>query len=241
MPTPRYQTQNDEGIFRGCWYFCKSSFEPRDSTDRSKAKMTVVPNIIDEIDFIETQEFSTKSFWLVMWFFHQASGHYTQCISQLPSSQCELHFWRGPDLEKLQALTKHDLNITVHGRITNETVLHSLPNHHAHVQFSTYETFGIATLEARKAGLWAISQTFFGSSAYADEGVLWAENEEELIKSMQDSRTRKPDINPFEGLMQPELAFKFKNATMQYCSYFSTNLDFHKNSNCKTFTSICWT
>jgi hypothetical protein len=80
-------------------------------------------------------------------------------------------------------------------------VLHSLPNHHAHVQFSAYETFGIATLEARKAGLWAISRASFGSSAYADKGVLWAENEEELLKAMrQILELEKPDINRFEGL-----------------------------------------
>ena len=166
--------------------------------------MTVVPNIIDEIDFSKPKEFSSKSFCVVgdVVFSIKRQDIILNAFRQLPSSQCELHFYGGgPDLEKLQALTKHDLNITVHGRMTNEIVLHSLPNHHAHVQFSAYETFGIATLEARKAGLWAISRASFGSSSYADEGVLWAENEEELIKAMrQILELEKPDINPFEGL-----------------------------------------
>ena len=169
-----------------------------------KAKITVIPNIIDEIDFSKPKEFSTKSFCVVgdVVFSIKRQDIILKAFRQLPSSQCELHFYGGgPDLEKLQALTKHDLNITVHGRMTNETVLHSLPNHHAHVQFSAYETFGIATLEARKAGLWAISRASYGSSAYADKGVLWAENEEELTKSMREIlELEKPDINPFEGL-----------------------------------------
>ena len=169
-----------------------------------KAKITVVPNIIDEIDFSKPKEFSSKSFCVVgdVVFSIKRQDIILKAFRQLPASQCELHFYGGgPDLEKLQALTKHDLNISVHGRMTNETVLHSLPNHHAHVQFSAFETFGIATLEARKAGLWAISRASFGSSAYADKGVLWAENEEELLKAMrQILELEKPDINRFEGL-----------------------------------------
>ena len=80
-------------------------------------------------------------------------------------------------------------------------VLHSLPNHHAHIQFSAYETFGIATLEARKAGLWAITKASFGSSSYADKGVLFAENEEQLLNAMRRVlEEEKPGVNPFEGL-----------------------------------------
>jgi hypothetical protein len=169
-----------------------------------KANITVVPNIIDEIDFSRPKEFSSKSFCVVgdVVFSIKRQDAILKAFRQLPSSQCELHFYGGgPDLEKLQVLTKHDLNITVHGRMTNEMVLHSLPNHHAHVQFSAYETFGIATLEARKAGLWAVSRASFGSSPYADEGVLWAENEEELLHTMRRIlELEKPGINTFEGL-----------------------------------------
>ncbi|MEL0109952.1 MAG: glycosyltransferase, partial [Cryomorphaceae bacterium] len=107
-----------------------------------KAKITVVPNIIDEIDFSKPKEFSTKSFCVIgdVVFSIKRQDIILKAFRQLPTSQCELHFYGGgPDLEELQALTKHDLNTTVHGRTTNEAVLHSLPNHHAHVQFSAYE------------------------------------------------------------------------------------------------------
>ena len=168
------------------------------------AKITVIPNIIDEINFSKPTEFSSKSFCVVgdVVFSIKRQEVILNAFRQLPSSKCELHFYGGgPDLEQLSDLTKHDINITVHGRVTNEMVLRSLPNHHAHIQFSAYETFGIATLEARKAGLWAITRASFGSSAYADKGVLFAENEEQLLNAMRRIlEEEKPGINPFEGL-----------------------------------------
>lgn len=174
-----------------------------------KTKVTIVPNIIDEIDFSKPKEFTSKSFCVVgdVVFSIKRQDVILKAFRQLPSSQCELHFYGGgPDLEKLQALTKHDLNITVHGRMINEMVLQSLPNHHAHVQFSAFETFGIATLEARKAGLWAISRASFGSSAYADKGVLWAENEQELVAAMQKIlNEEKANRNAFERLTSSEI------------------------------------
>jgi len=179
-----------------------------------KSKITVVPNIIDEIDFSKPKEFSSKSFCVVgdVVFSIKRQEVILNAFRKLPSSKCELHFYGGgPDLEKLRVLTKHDINITVHGRVTNEMVLHTLPNHHAHVQFSAYETFGIATLEARKAGLWAISRASFGSSAYADEGVLWAGNEEELLKAMRRIlKLEKPGINPFEGLSEAGIGLQIQ-------------------------------
>ena len=115
----------------------------------------------------------------------------------MPSSKCELHFYGGgPDLELLKTKAKNLLNVTVHGRVTNEQVLEILPNHHAHIQFSAFETFGIASLEARKAGIWAITRKNFGSSQFADEGTLFAENETELVSVMQRViDTDKPGVN----------------------------------------------
>ena len=55
-------------------------------------------------------------------------------------------------------LAAKNQNVFVHGRVTNQKVLQLLPNFHAHIQFSAFESFGIATLEARKAGIWAISR-----------------------------------------------------------------------------------
>ncbi|HCP41793.1 MAG TPA: hypothetical protein DIT65_08350 [Cryomorphaceae bacterium] len=171
-----------------------------------KTKLKVVPNIIDEIDFSKPKEFLVKSFCVVgdVVFKIKRQDRILKVFRQLPSSRYELHFYGdGPDFEELKELTKHHINVTLHGRVSNEIVLQALPNHHAHIQFSAYETFGIATLEARKAGLWAISRAAFGSSFYADKGVLWAENEEELLDTMQKViEQEKPKINPFKGLSE---------------------------------------
>lgn len=151
------------------------------------SKIQVIPNIVDEIDYSYPQEFPSKSFCVVgdVVFDIKRQDLILKCFKELPSSKCELHFYGGgPDLELLKAKAKNLLNVTVHGRVSNETVLQVLPNHHAHIQFSAFETFGIATLEARKAGLWTISRRSFGSSEFADKGVVFAENEKELIDAM---------------------------------------------------------
>lgn len=169
-----------------------------------KGKTQVIPNIIDEIDFSHPLEFPNKSFCVVgdVVFGIKRQDLILECFKQLPSSKCELHFYGGgPDLESLKAKAKNLLNVTVHGRVSNDRVLQVLPNHHAHIQFSAYETFGIATLEARKAGIWAITRASFGSSQFADEGTLFAENESELISAMQHVLdAEKPRTNAFEGL-----------------------------------------
>ena len=86
-----------------------------------------------------------------------------------------------------------------------------LPNYHAHIQFSAFETFGIATLEARKAGIWAISRASFGCSDYADNGVLMAESVEELTQKLAEvSALSKPDINKLEALSKDEIGRKIQ-------------------------------
>lgn len=169
-----------------------------------KANSQVVANIIDEIDFSCPEEFSSKSFCVVgdIVFDIKRQDLILECFKQLPSSKCELHFYGGgPDLELLKAKAKNLVNVTVHGRVSNTRVLQVLPNHHAHIQFSAFETFGIATLEARKAGIWAISRKSFGSSQFADEGTIFAENETELTETLQRVlNAEKPGINAFEAL-----------------------------------------
>ncbi len=169
-----------------------------------KAKTQVIPNIIEEVDFSIKQEFASKSLCVVgdVVFDIKRQDLILKCFKQLPSSKCELHFYGGgPDLESLKTKAKNLLNVKVHGRVTNKQVLGILPNHHAHIQFSAFETFGIATLEARKAGIWAITRKSFGSSQFADEGTLFADNETELISAMQRViDTEKPGVNAFEAL-----------------------------------------
>jgi hypothetical protein len=130
----------------------------------------------------------------------------------LPSLSCELHFFGGgPDLEALRALCKKAKNVFVHGRVTNKEVLQLLPNYHAHIQFSAFETFGIATLEARKAGIWAISRASFGCSDYADKGVFMAESVEELTQKLSEVITlSKPGVNKFEALSKAEIGRKIQ-------------------------------
>jgi len=174
-----------------------------------KAQTQVVPNIIDEINFSQPQEFPSKSFCVVgdVVFDIKRQDLILECFKRLPSSKCELHFYGGgPDLEVLKSKAKNLINVGVHGRVTNEQVLGILPNHHAHIQFSAFETFGIATLEARKAGIWAITRKSFGSSQFADEGTLFAENETELIGAMQRVLdAEKPGVNAFDALNSKEI------------------------------------
>jgi glycosyltransferase involved in cell wall biosynthesis len=135
-----------------------------------------------------------------------------KAFRKLPSSSSELHFYGGgPDLDALKELCKKSKNAFVHGRVTNKEVLQLLPNYHAHIQFSAFETFGIATLEARKAGIWAISRASFGCSDYADKGLFMAESVEELTKKLSEViALSKPDVNKFEALSKAEIGHKIQ-------------------------------
>ena len=178
------------------------------------AKTRVVPNIVGDVDFSNPEHNTAVRFCVVgdIVFNVKRQDLILKAFFALPSLSCELHFFGGgPDLEALKALCKKSKNVFVHGRVTNQEVLQLLPNFHAHIQFSAFETFGIATLEARKAGIWAISRLSFGCSDYADEGVLMAESVAELTQKLSEViALRKPAINKFEALRKAEIGRKIQ-------------------------------
>ncbi len=178
------------------------------------AKTTVIPNIVGDVDFSNPEHSTAVRFCVVgdIVFGVKRQNLILQAVFALPSLSCELHFYGGgPDLDALKELCKKSKNVFVHGRVTNQEVLQLLPNFHAHIQFSAFETFGIATLEARKAGIWAISRSSFGCSDYADEGVLMAESVAELIQKLSEViALRKPAINKFEALSKAEIGRKIQ-------------------------------
>ena len=178
------------------------------------AKTTVIPNIVGDVNFSNPEHSTAVRFCVVgdIVFSVKRQDLILQAFFALSSLSCELHFYGGgPDLDALKELCKKSKNVFVHGRVTNQEVLQLLPNFHAHIQFSAFETFGIATLEARKAGIWAISRLSFGCSDYADEGVLMAESAEELIQKLSEViALRKPAINKFEALSKAEIGRKIQ-------------------------------
>ncbi len=178
------------------------------------AKTTVIPNIVGDVNFSNPENSTAVRFCVVgdIVFGVKRQNLILQAFFALPSLSCELHFYGGgPDLDALKELCKKAKNVFVHGRVTNQEVLQLLPNFHAHIQFSAFETFGIATLEARKAGIWAISRSSFGCSDYADEGVLMAESVAELIQKLSEViALRKPAINKFEALSKAEIGRKIQ-------------------------------
>ena len=178
------------------------------------AKTRVVPNIVGDVDFSNPEHITALRFCVVgdIVFSVKRQDLILKAFFDLTSLSCELHFFGGgPDLEALKALCKKAKNVFVHGRVTNKEVLQLLPNYHAHIQFSAFETFGIATLEARKAGIWAISRASFGCSDYADKGVLMAESVEELTKKLSEViALSKPDVNKFEALSKAEIGRKIQ-------------------------------
>ena len=178
------------------------------------AKTTVVPNIVGDVDFSNPEHSAAARFCVVgdIIFSVKRQDLILQAFFSLSSLSSELHFYGGgPDLEALKALCKKSKNVFVHGRVTNQEVLQLLPNYHAHIQFSAFETFGITTLEARKSGIWAISRASFGCSDYADKGVLMAESVEELTQKLSEViQLRKPAINKFEALSETEIGRKIQ-------------------------------
>ena len=155
----------------------------------------VIPNIISEISSEEKVIQEGKSICVVgsIVFDIKRQDLILKAFRNAKMPNIELHFYGGgPDLESLKEQSADDPNIFVHGRIPNEEVLQRLPNHHVHIQFSAYETFGIAALEARKAGLWSISRSHFGASDFKDDQTLFAENEEELVETMQFALSSPP-------------------------------------------------
>lgn len=160
-----------------------------------KTLCKVVPNIISEISLEGDTVQRGKSICVVgsIVFDIKRQDLILNAFRKAKMPNIELHFYGGgPDLEALKEQSLDDPNVFVHGRIPNEEVLQRLPNHHTHIQFSAYETFGIAALEARKAGLWSISRSHFGASDFKDDQTLFAENEQELIETMQFALSSPP-------------------------------------------------
>ena len=80
------------------------------------------------------------------------------------------------------------------GRKSNAEILEILPQHHALLLFSAYETFGITVFEARQSGLWAISKQDFGGSTYYDDGCLVVDSQEDLSKVIQNISSLAPTV-----------------------------------------------
>lgn len=158
----------------------------------------VVPNIISEIAKQSESAPKGKSICVVgsIVFDIKRQDLILKAFRNAKLLNTELHFYGGgPDLETLRQQSVNDPKVHVHGRIPNEEVLLRLPNHHVHIQYSAYETFGIAALEARKAGLWSISRRHFGASDFKDDKTLFAENGHELVETMQFALS-SPPANP---------------------------------------------
>jgi len=167
-------------------------------------QVNIIPNIVSSSNNERTSIPSSFSFCVVadVVFETKAQEIILECFQQLPQAQAELHFYGGgPDLERLQGMARTLPNVWLHGRKTNEEILNLLPNHDALILHSHYETFGITVFEARTAGLWAISKSFFGGAPWYDKGVLIADTREALIDQMKSIiRAEKAPVGKFDAL-----------------------------------------
>lgn len=155
-----------------------------------KAHIKVIPNIVEKHEVIisKHEERPSVSFCMVadVVFTVKRQNVVLEAFKGLEQVKAELHFYGGgPDLGLLETMASRLPNVYVHGRISNDQVLAILPSHKAHILFSEYETFGITTIEARKAGIWAISRPVFGASAFKDSCTLMVDNTEELTDSFK--------------------------------------------------------
>ena len=144
----------------------------------------VVPNIIEHRNFQATEKRPSTSICVVadIVFSVKQQDKILEVFSDLPQMQFELHFYGGgPDEAALAQMIKGRSNVYLHGRKSNPEILEILPQHHALVLFSAYETFGVTVFEARQAGLWTISKKDFGGSAHYDDGCI-------VINSLEDLR-----------------------------------------------------
>lgn len=171
-----------------------------------KARLSVVPNIVEAVAKPSTLA-PTASFSFVVVadivFAIKRQDLILEAFRSLPRARAELHFiGGGPDLEQLQRLVKRDVNVFVHGRMENETVLKELHRFNALVSFSAYETFGIAPFEARAAGLQVLTLNHFGGTYFLDEHAQRVANDlESLKKALADALDRPtPPAAQFEQL-----------------------------------------
>ena len=155
-----------------------------------KAHLKVIPNIVDKHEVIVSnhEERPSISFCMVadVVFNVKRQNIVLEAFKNIAQVKAELHFYGGgPDLELLEVMASRHPNVYVHGRISNDEVLAVLPTHKAHVLFSEYETFGITTIEARKAGIWAISRPIFGASTLKDSCTVMVNTTNELVDSFE--------------------------------------------------------
>jgi hypothetical protein len=144
----------------------------------------VVPNIIENRSSQDAEKRPSTSICVVadIVFSVKQQDKILEVFSDLPQMQFELHFYGGgPDESALAQMIKGRSNVYLHGRKSNPEILEILPQHHALVLFSAYETFGVTVFEARQAGLWTISKKDFGGSAHYDDGCI-------VINSLEDLR-----------------------------------------------------
>ena len=149
-----------------------------------QTKTQVVPNIIEKRSSQAAEKRPATSICVVadIVFSVKQQDKILEVFSDLPQMQFELHFYGGgPDESALAQMIKGRSNVYLHGRKSNPEILEILPQHHALVLFSAYETFGVTVFEARQAGLWTISKKDFGGSAHYDDGCI-------VINSLEDLR-----------------------------------------------------
>ena len=147
------------------------------------ANTEVIPNVVEEQPIQKVEKRPCTSICVVadIVFSIKQQDTILEIFSSLPRMQYELHFYGGgPDESKLKHLVKPHSNVFFHGRKSNEEILKLLPQHHALVLFSAYETFGITVFEARQAGLWAIAKSDFGGAPYYDQGCILVDSKESL-------------------------------------------------------------
>lgn len=164
----------------------------------------VVPNIIEHRNSQATEKHPSTSICVVadIVFSVKQQDKIFEVFSDLPQMQFELHFYGGgPDESALAQMIKGRSNVFLHGRKSNPEILEILPQHHALLLFSAYETFGITVFEARRAGLWAIAKNSFGGAPFFDEKCITVESIEDLKNALLAIPTLAPaQLGNFEEL-----------------------------------------
>ncbi|MAD31661.1 MAG: hypothetical protein CL854_05515 [Cryomorphaceae bacterium] len=160
-----------------------------------KTKTQVVPNIIENRSSRAAGKRPAISICVVadIVFSIKQQDKILAVFSDLPTKQFELHFYGGgPDESALEKMIKGQSNVFLHGRKSNVEILEILPQHHALLLFSAYETFGITIFEARQAGLWAIAKHSFGGAPFYDKKCITVESVEDLKNVLLELPTLPP-------------------------------------------------
>ena len=179
------------------------------------SRRNIVPNIIDSGVRKDTEKRPCTSICVVadVVFSIKQQDKILEVFSDLPRKQFELHFYGGgPDESTLSQMVKNHSNVFIHGRKSNAEILDLLPQHHALVLYSAYETFGITVLEARQAGLWTISKKDFGGSAHYDDGCLVVDSFDELSSAIHSIAFLAPaKLGTFTELMPNRIGEKLSS------------------------------